>query len=275
LGKPVVVTGSMVPLANVHNDAQRNIVVSTLVAADLEVPEVCLFINERLLRGCRSTKVDSVNYDSFESPNFPPLATLGVKLDVQNKLLLPQPRGRLRVHHEMETRIVSLKLFPGFCDDAIMLLIEHAAENNSLRAIVFETYGTGNVPNARHGFLKAVKLAMAKGILVVITSQCLRGQVQLGMYKVGRSLYEAGAIPSGDMTTEAAGAKLAYLFGLGHSNAEVSKLMGKSLRGEITTQGSLTLTLTGTPTSVRALRIAPGPNHWSIENRTRPYSLEH
>ena len=131
LGKPVVLTGSMVPLANVHNDAQRNIVVSAMVAADLDAPEVLIFMNKVLLRGVRATKVpqtaalfqpviccpehvcsvqiDAGDYAAFDSPNFPPLATLGVNLDVQPKLLMPQPRKRLKVHYNLDTRILCLR----------------------------------------------------------------------------------------------------------------------------------------------------------------------
>jgi len=234
-----------VPLADVHNDARRNIVVSTMVAAQLDVPEVCLFMNDYLLRGCRSTKVDSVHFAAFESPNFPPLATLGVTLAVDAKRLLPQPRGRLRVQTEMDDRILCFRLVPGFSDSALEALVEN--HSSKLKAIVFELYGTGNAPNSRAGFLNVVKHATEKGVLVVITTQCLRGEVSLGMYAVGNALQDVGAVSGGDMTIEALTAKLGYLFGAGLSREQVKLQLHRSLRGE------LTVLQNGNPNSVVTL----------------------
>jgi len=135
LGKPVVVTGSMLPLSDLFNDAQRNLIVATVIAGTLAVPEVCIFMDARLLRGNRTVKTSSDGLDAFESPNSPPLATLETGIRLRSSLVLPAPKGRFRVHTALEKNIAVWRMVPGFSDEYIGSAIAHST---SLRAIVLE-----------------------------------------------------------------------------------------------------------------------------------------
>eukprot|EP00903_Cladosiphon_okamuranus_P020856 g19154.t2 len=217
LGKTVVFTGSQIPLAEVYNDARRNVIVAITIAGNQEIPEVCLFFCDRLLRANRAVKVDSLALAAYDSPNFPPLGQLGVTMRYRRDIILAPPRGPFRVHTKMDSRVVVVKLVPGFDDDVLKALVEHCT---ALRAVVLELYGTGNSPSRREDFVQFVKGAKAKGILVVAVTQCLRGGVSLSTYAVGVALERNGVLSGGDMTTEAVVTKLAYLFGL-TNNPEV------------------------------------------------------
>ncbi|CAM9825658.1 unnamed protein product [Ascophyllum nodosum] len=230
LGKTVVFTGSQIPLAEVYNDARRNVTVAMIIAANQEIPEVCVFFANRLLRANRTVKVDSLALGAFESPKFPPLGSLGVTMQYQRDVMLPPPRRAFRVHTRMDSRVVVIKLVPGFDDDALLAVVEHCY---ALRAIVLELYGTGNSPSRREDFVRFIQSAKAKGVMVVVVSQCLRGGVNLGTYAVGITLQENGVVSGGDMTTEAAVTKLAYLFGRTDDLQLIKQLMGQNIRGEL------------------------------------------
>jgi L-asparaginase len=135
LGKPVIVTGSMLPLSDLFNDAQRNVIVSVVIAGMLAVPEVCVFMDARLLRGNRTVKTNTDGLDAFDSPNLPPLATLETGIRLRSALVLPLPKGRFRVHCRLEKNIAVWRMIPGFSDEYIANAIEHST---SLRAIVVE-----------------------------------------------------------------------------------------------------------------------------------------
>lgn len=233
LGKTVVFTGSQIPFCEVYNDARRNLMVSIIFAVTDDFPEVCICFNDRLLRANRTVKVNSVGLNAFDSPNFPPLATLGAFIKERKELALPQPRGPFRVHSMLEAKVVVLKLVPGFDDECIHALIEHSKQ---LKAIVLEMYGTGNGP-AHHGkgsLVDAIERARAKQIVVVAVSQCIQGGVSLDVYSMGLEFKKAGVVSGGDLTTEACTTKLAYLFGRGATHDTISQLMRENLRGELT-----------------------------------------
>ena len=219
LGKAVVLTGSMIPLAEVYNDARRNLLISFIFAAQLELCEVAIFFNDRLLRGNRAIKIDSNSLDAFDSPNFPPLATVGATIAADRARWRPPPTSRLRVHMELDASVVCLRLAPGFDDSAIASMIEHAT---SLKGVVLSLYGTGNGPSHKSDFIDTIKKAIERGVLVVAASQCTRGTVQLDTYEVGRLLLEIGVVSARDMTTEACVTKMAYLFGRGVEGADLS-----------------------------------------------------
>lgn len=233
LGKPVIFTGSQIPLCEPYNDARRNLIMALIFAARDSVNEVSIFFHDRLLRACRSTKVNTHQLMAFDSPNLDPLATIGITIEENTHLHLPPPRGALRVHTTMDTRLLTIRLVPGFDDGMIKSMIDAQAEKNSLHALVLQLYGTGNIPSVKKSFITLLADAADKGILVVATTQCQSGGVMLGHYATGQALASAGVVSAGDMTLEAAACKLAYLFGRGDlSRNEVANLMGFPLRGE-------------------------------------------
>lgn len=140
LGKSVIFTGSQIPFYDVYNDARRNLIVSIIFAANSNYPEVCICFNDKLLRANRTVKVNSMSFDAFNSPNFPPLATLGANIKERLDLVMPAPKGPLIVHKQLDAHVVVIKLVPGFDDESIHALVQYS---RSLRAIVLELYGTG------------------------------------------------------------------------------------------------------------------------------------
>lgn len=231
LGKTVVFTGSQIPFCEVYNDARRNLIVSIIFAGNSDFPEVCIVFNDKVLRANRSCKVNSSSLDAFDSPNFPPLATLGTSIHENSDLSLRQPRGALRVHKQLDANVLVIKLVPGFSDESVHALVNHS---KNLHAIVLELYGTGNGPSKKVGLLEAISNARAKGIVVVAVSQCLRGGVSLTTYSMGKDFKDAGVVSGGDMTTEACTTKLAYLFGRLGDPERVAQTFSENIRGEIT-----------------------------------------
>jgi len=232
LGKAVIFTGSMLPLSVLFNDAHRNLIVSIVIAAALDIPEVCVFVDDQLLRGNRTVKSNSAGLDAFESPNFPALAKLETGIRFRSALVAPQPKGRFRVHHGMETNIAVWRMLPGFDDEYICMAFQHCV---GLKAVVLELYGTGNLSSRKASLVAAIEAAIEKGIVIVAASQCLRGGVALGAYALGRQLESIGVLSAYDMTTEAVIAKLAYLLSWQEmTSATLRSYMGRSLRGEVT-----------------------------------------
>ncbi|KAL3924877.1 MAG: hypothetical protein SGARI_005949 [Bacillariaceae sp.] len=258
LGKPVVFTGSQIPLCEPYNDARRNLIMALIFASRDTINEVSIFFHDRLLRANRATKVNTHrllyerrrafplsfspvslliprSYRAFDSPNLDPLATIGITIDENEHLVLPPPKGALRVHTRMDTRLLTIRLVPGFDDGMIRQMIEVNAEEQRMRALVLQLYGTGNIPSVKESFIQLLSDAVEKDILVIASTQCFTGNVMLGHYAVGRALQEAGCVSASDMTLEAIACKCAYLFGrLDLSTREVGELMGVSLRGEMT-----------------------------------------
>ena len=181
LSKPVVFTGSQIPIAQPHSDARRNLVMALIFASrHLQINEVTIFFHDRLIRACRASKVNTNALRAFDSPNIPPLATVGITIKENDHLFLPQARGVLRAHTKMDTRLLALRMLPGFDDQILRQMIRAGAESGSLKALVLQLYGTGNAPSVKEDFVKCLEEATELGILVVAATQCHRGSVMMG-----------------------------------------------------------------------------------------------
>ena len=239
LSKPIVFTGSQIPIGQPHSDARHNLLMALIFAGTRETPicEVTIFFHDRLVRACRAQKVDAGALFAFDSPNMAPLATIGIAIRENSHLILrpPAPRGALRVRTRMDTRLLALRPVPGFDDQILSTLIEAGAQSRSLRALILQLYGCGNAPAAKRAFINCLERATELGILVIASTQCHRGTVMMGHYATGKALASAGVISSNDMTLEAISCKTAYLMGRGDlSNDEIGRLMCEPLRGEVT-----------------------------------------
>ena len=231
LRKPVVITGSQIPLCEVRNDARENLITSLLIAANYAIPEVCLYFGGKLLRGCRSTKVSADGFAAFDSPNFPPLGTVGIDIEV-NWDLVRKPKdasAKLGVHDLRAPVVSALRLFPGISPELLRNVLRPP-----LKGLVLEAYGIGNGPDQNRDFLAALEEATARGVVIVDCTQCLEGTVDLDEYASGTALARAGVISGFDLTAEAALAKLYYLLSRGDSPENVKQEMQRDLRGEMT-----------------------------------------
>jgi L-asparaginase len=231
LDKPVILTGSQIPLCEIRNDAQDNLITSLLIAANEAIPEVCLYFDSHLFRGCRVVKVNASGFDAFDSPNFPPLAKAGTHINVNKRLVHQQaPTSGACLQPIAETAVVgALRLFPGISANMVENILQPP-----LRGLVLETYGSGNAPTNDRQFLDALAEAAGRGIVIVDCTQCLRGTVNLTQYATGSALADAGVISGYDMTAEAALTKLAFLLSQDLPVDEIKKLMREDLRGELT-----------------------------------------
>lgn len=229
LAKPVVVTGSQIPLCELRSDGRANLINSLLVAGGYDLPEVCLCFGDKLLRGCRSQKVEADGLSAFNSPNFPPLGRFGIDIDLAHDLILPPQAGPLTVQPIVNPPVAVLRLFPGITADLLRTLLQPP-----LRGLVLETYGVGNGPERDPEFLSALDEAIQRGIVIVACTQCVRGSVDLSAYRTGSALAHVGVVSGGDMTTEAALAKMFYLFARGYPPETIRHQMQIDLRGELT-----------------------------------------
>jgi L-asparaginase len=234
LAKPVVFTGAQLPISEPRSDARENLITALEIASAMSegialVPEVCIYFDYALLRGNRSKKVQSMQFDAFDSGNYPLLAKAGVKIDY-NFSVIRQAGGdsHLVLRSTFETSIAILKLFPGIDQRVASSVLGIPG----LKAIVMETYGSGNAPTLSW-LLEALEKAIAGGVLVLNISQCAGGRVSQGRYATGKQLQKIGVISGVDMTVEAATTKLMLLIGeFGVEKAR--EIIGTSIAGELT-----------------------------------------
>lgn len=229
LTKPVILTGSQIPLCQLRSDARDNLVTSVMIAGEGKVREVCLYFGGRLLRGNRSTKASADGLIAFASPNFHPLAEAGIDIHYNEPVLLDPSEETFRLTCFRQTSIGVLKVFPG-----IQFSLFESIMTESLQGIVLETFGAGNIPSYDDALLPIIRKAFDHGTIVTVCSQCPAGTVKLGAYETSSALTRAGAVSGYNMTTEAAVAKLYYLFSLGLSRDEIKEKMEENLRGELT-----------------------------------------
>jgi len=229
LGKPVVLTGSQIPLCEIRSDGRDNLITSLLIAANEKVHEVCLYFGGSLMRGNRATKYSADGMLAFVSPNYRVLAEAGISIRYHKSALLPKPDKPLRLQLLENIPIGVLKVFPG-----IQFELFESIMTEKLKGIVIETFGAGNIPGEGSALLPIIRRASENGTVLTVCSQCPQGTVSLGTYETSSALKRAGAVSGMDITTEAAVAKLYYLFSCGYDNEMIKQEMERDLRGEIT-----------------------------------------
>lgn len=227
--KPVVLTGSQIPLCEIRSDGRDNLITALLIAASDRVHEVCLYFGGKLLRGNRTIKYSADDLIAFESPNYPALAEAGIVIRYNTSALLPACRGKFSLQVMQNIPIGVIKVFPG-----IQFELFDSIMTERLRGIVVETFGAGNIPGRADALLPIIRRASDNGTVIIVCSQCPHGAVSLGAYETSSALKAAGAVSGYDITTEAAVAKLYYLFSRGLTREAIRERMEKSLRGEIT-----------------------------------------
>lgn len=230
LDKPVVLTGSQIPLCRVRSDGWDNLAAALLIAGEGVAREISLYFGGQLLRGNRAAKLSADGLQAFDSPNYPPLATAGVDIRYDRAALArPAQSGPLRMTRLRHTPIGVLKVFPGIQFELFSSIV-----TEKLRGLVLETFGAGNIPGAGSGLLPLLEKARRHGAILTVCSQCTEGAVHLGTYASSSALKAAGAVSGLDMTTEAAVAKLYYLFSLDLTPEQIKHWMEQDLRGELT-----------------------------------------
>ncbi|HWK28596.1 MAG TPA: asparaginase [Solirubrobacter sp.] len=229
LGRPVVVTGSQIPLGVLRSDGRRNLLTSVLVAARDDVREVCLVFGSRILRGCRAIKASASGFEAFESPNVAALGSAGVTIEVDGARLRTAAPAPIALPAALDAPVGLLRLYPGM--PAALL---EAALAAPVRGLVLEAYGAGTVPAADPEVLRVLAEGAARGVVILVVSQCVDGRVDLGAYASSGPLVRAGAVGGLDMTTEAAYAKLVVLLSEGHRADALRELLARDLAGELT-----------------------------------------
>ena len=230
LGKPVVVTGSQIPFGVLRSDGRQNLLTAALVAARDDVREVCLVFGSRILRGCRAVKASASGFEAFDSPNMPPLGSAGVQIELDGARARAPENSAVGLPMALDVPVGLLRLYPGMPAELL-----RAALAPPIRGLVLEAYGAGTVPDADAALLDALAEGAARGVIVVVVSQCVDGRVDLGAYATSAPLVAAGAVGGLDMTTEAAYAKLVVLLSEGHDMSTVRSLLTSDLAGELTT----------------------------------------
>ncbi len=232
--KPVIFTGSQLPIGDLRTDAKENLITAIQIASlqkngKPEIGEVGLYFEYKLFRGNRTTKINAEHFNAFSSPNYPVLAESGVQLKMYPDLFMPKSREKkLKIHKQMDNQVGIIKMFPGISETVLSAMLSIP----QLRGIVLETFGSGNAPT-EVWFIELIKRAIKNGMQIVNVTQCSGGSVRMGHYETSTLLKEIGVISGKDITTEAAITKLMYLLGQNVPDADFKNIFETSLRGEL------------------------------------------
>jgi L-asparaginase len=235
LSKPVILTGSQLPIGNLRTDGKENLISAVEIAAAQisgrpVVPEVCIFFENKLYRGNRTTKIHSEHFNAFYSGNYPPLAESGVYIKYNyNSIIYPEKGTSLKKRVKLDNNVAVVKVFPGIGSS----FLRSVFRNEDLRAVVLETFGSGTSPNDE-GFISEIRNAINRGVILLNVTQCIQGSVDQGRYESSDLLDHIGVVSGYDITTEAAVTKLMMLLGEYKNNDVVMKELNKSIAGEIT-----------------------------------------
>lgn len=235
LCKPVIITGSQLPIGEVRTDGEENLITALQIAAARDrdgramVQEVAILFENYLWRGNRSTKRSADHFNAFRTSNYPHLAKIGLGIDYDHDALARNPEGPLRVALELDTAVISVDLFPGLSETTL----RHMLNTPGIKGVVFRTYGAGNAPTAPW-FINVFREACARGLVVLNVTQCLNGAVHSNRYVAGDLLAATGVISGHDITFEAAITKMMHLFGKKLSISAVKEMIATPLAGEMT-----------------------------------------
>lgn len=233
LGKPVILTGSQLPIGIIRTDGKENLITAIEIAAAKKedkplVNEVCIYFEYQLYRGNRTHKFNAEHFEAFQSANYPVLAEAGVHIKYNHSALARPTGKKLKVHTQLDPNISILKIFPGINKN----VVESVLKAKGLKALILETFGSGNA-TTEEWFISALKRSIDAGLVILNVTQCNAGAVEQGKYETSAGLVAIGVIGGADITTEAAVTKLMFVLGQGRSHKETVKLLKQNIRGEI------------------------------------------